>query len=388
MGKRQYRRLTALDVDRARAPGRYADGDGLFLLVDKDGAKRWVLRYSAKGRRRDLGLGSARIVTLAGARQKALDARRLLLDGADPIDARARTRLTPLFADYARALHSKIKGQWRNPKHAAQWLTTLEAYAFPVIGTMRLSEIEAPDVRRALEPIWLEKPETARRVRQRIGQVLDSAAADGHRSGDNPAKAAMAGHARPVRETERHAAMPYPEVPGFITALRGRDMFPLAALAFEFLILTAARTSEALGARWDEIDWEAKLWRIPGSRMKGKRLHEVPLAARPLAILKEARKHSGNGELIFPARSPDRPFSNMVFLQALKRMNVPYTSHGFRSSFRDWAAERTSYPRQLCEYALAHALADDVEAAYQRSTLLEQRRRLMADWAKFCGGAK
>lgn len=385
MGQRAYCRLTARKVAGLREPGRYADGDGLYLLIDPSGAKRWVLRYAFNGKRRDMGLGPARVVSLSDARTKALKAKQQILDGTDPISARKSERAVPRFDDYARALHEKIKCQWKNPKHAAQWLSTLEAYVFPVFGDWKLEQVDAPVIRRALEPIWLTKPETARRVRQRIAQVLDAGAAEGYRDGDNPARQAMAGHARQTKERNHHAAMPYSEIPAFIRAMQATEMQTLSKLAFELLILTATRTSEIIGARWDEVDLDARLWSIPGERMKRGRLHEIPLADRSVEILQEAHSVSGNAPLIFPNRRPDRPYSNMVFLTCMKRMELPFTVHGFRSGFRDWAAEKTDYPRRVCEYALAHGLENEVEAAYQRSTLLEQRRLLMKDWESFCG---
>ena len=230
----------------------------------------------------------------------------------------------------------------------------------------------------------MTKAETARRVRQRIAQVLDAGAADGYRDGDNPARQAMAGHARQTKERNHHAAMPYSEIPAFIRAMQATEMQSLSKLAFELLILTATRTSEIIDARWDEVNFEARLWSIPGERMKRGKLHEIPLTDRSIAILKQAQSISGKGVLIFPNRQPDKPFSNMVFLASLKRMDIAYTVHGFRSSFRDWAAEKTDHPRSVCEYALAHGLENEVEAAYQRSTLLQQRRKLMADWSAYC----
>ena len=388
LAARRYNRLTALRVQRLKDPGRYTDGDGLALVITPDGGKRWVFRYSIDGRRRDMGFGPARIVTLAEARTKAINCRKMILDGVDPLAHKRASRQIPYFGVYARELHAKIKHQWKNPKHAAQWLSSLETYAMPVIGEIRLNRIDAPLVRQVLTPIWYDKPETARRVRQRIAQVLDAAAADGFRHDANPASAAMAGLAKVKHVQGHHAAMPYAEVPTFVGNIRDTDMQTLSKLAFEFIILTAARTNEVLKSEWAEIDWENRLWRVPGDRMKAGRLHEVPLAERSLALLKEAEALSGNSALIFPRRPPDTAFSNMVFLTALRRMGIQYTVHGFRSSFRDWAAEKTAYPREIAEFALAHTIKSKTEAAYQRSTLLDQRRSLMEDWAEFLGRAK
>ena len=289
----------------------------------------------------------------------------------------------PTFAEAAEQVQEEHKASWENAKHAAQWIQTLRTYAFPHFGTRRVDQVETPDVLRALSPIWLTKPETARRVRQRIGTVLDWAKAAGHRTGDNPVEGVERGLPKQGERAEHHAALPYAEVPAFVADLRAGERGELARLAFEFLILTAARTSEVLGAEWQEIDDTEALWTVPARRMKKRREHRVPLSARALAILTEAKSLAGDSALIFPGRSGTKPLSNMVFEMALRRKKLPITTHGFRSSFRDWAAETTNFPREVAEMALAHVVENRVEAAYRRGDLLAKRRDMMEQWATF-----
>lgn len=382
--------LTAVQVKNLTEPGRYADGDGLFLVVGPTGARKWVLRVQRDNRRRDIGLGSARHVGLAEARQAASDMRSALREGRDPVaerKARRKAQALPTFEEAARTVHGEFKAGWRNDKHAAQWLSTLETYAFPTIGKLKVDQLSAPDVVGVLSPIWLEKPETARRVRQRIGTVLDWAIAHQHRTAGNPV--AAVGKALPKqRDNGGHfTALPFADLPDFMAKLRAGTE-GLAELALEFLILTAARTGEVLGARWPEIDLEAAQWTIPAGRMKAGRAHVVPLPARCVAILKRAQElHSGRGDVVFESR-PTKGFSNMVFAMKLRRMGVAATVHGFRSCFSDWAAERTNTPREVVEMALAHTIKNKVEAAYRRGDLLVKRRKLMEAWETFCGGAK
>jgi integrase len=376
--------LTAVQVRQTKVPGRHADGNGLYLLVEPSGAKRWVLRTIVHGRRRDIGLGSARLVSLAEAREKANLYRKTARAGGDPIAERRKAHvLMPTFEQSARLVHAHHSGAWRNPKHAAQWINTLGQYVFPVFGRRRLDQIDSADVLKALSPIWLSKPETARRVRQRIRAVFDWAKAAGHRTGDNPVDGI--GRALP-RHTDRgrhFAAMPYTEVPKFLRALRESGMDETTKLAFEFLILTAARTGEVLGARWDEVNLGSALWTIPAARTKTRREHRVPLAPRAVEIVRRAREVSAGSDFLFPGRSVHKPLSNMVFLKALERMKLDVTAHGFRSAFRDWAAERTSFPNEVAEMALAHTIKDKAEAAYRRGDLLEKRRALMKTWCDY-----
>ncbi len=388
-GRHPEKALTTVQVRALKSPGRYADGHGLYLVVDPSGAKRWLLRIVVQGRRRDIGLGSAGLVSLTEAREKALTYRKTARDGGDPLAERKKAQATlPTFAEAAELVHAEHQFTWKNSKHAAQWITTLRTYAFPHLGSKRIDQIETPDVLRALSPIWLTKPETARRVRQRIGMVLDWAKAAGHRSGDNPIDGVAKGLPKQGEREEHHAALPYAEVPAFVTrlcAISGQG--EVSRLAFEFLILTAARTGEVLGAQWSEIDEAEALWIVPAARMKAGREHRVPLSLRAQAILCRA-KNLGGGDLVFPGRSATRPLSNMVFLMMLRRMGMTITAHGFRSSFRDWAAEATILPREVAEMALAHTVENRVEAAYRRGDLLAKRRGLMEDWAAFCGDGR
>ena len=384
-GRHPEKALTTVQVRALKTAGRHADGHGLYLVVDPSGAKRWLLRIVVQGKRRDIGLGGASLVTLAEAREKALAYRKTARDGGDPLAARRRAQVTvPTFAEAAETVHAEHKATWRNAKHAAQWITTLRTYANPHFGTKRVDQIETPDILRALSPIWLTKGETASRVRQRISTVLDWAKAAGHRSGDNPVEGVTRGLPRQGEREEHHAALPYAEVPAFFARLRAMSgQGEIGRLAFQFLILTAARTGEVLGACWSEIDMAGALWAVPASRMKAGREHRVPLSGRAVEVLTQAKVLAGDSALVFPGRDGVKPRSNMVFSMALRRMKVQVTAHGFRSSFRDWAAEATNLPREVAEMALAHTIENRVEAAYRRGDLLSKRRELMAQWAVF-----
>lgn len=389
-------RLSALKCDRITKPGMYADGGNLFLQVKYEGVKSWVFRYRLRGRKtaRDMGLGSYISVTLEHARRKAAAARAQLADDVDPLEARRADRAQKAL-DAARVVSFKEaatryidthKAGWRNEKHAAQWLATLEAYAFPTLGRLPVAGVDVGAVIKVLEAIWLEKPETAGRVRGRIEAILDWAKARGYRTGENPARwKGNLDHLLParskVRRVEHHAALAYVEIGAFTRDLREQE--GNSARALEFLILTCARTSEVLGATWDEIDFENALWTVPAHRIKAGKEHRVPLSSRALAILK-GQTRAGSAHL-FPGGRPGRPLSNMALLMLLGRMDRDdLTAHGFRSTFRDWCAERTNYPNEVAEMALAHTVGDKVEAAYRRGDLFDKRRRLMADWAKFC----
>lgn len=377
-----YRALSAIKVKSLTVPGRYADGNGLYLLIDPNGAKRWVLRTVVHRRRRDIGLGSVRLVSLAEARARASELRKIARSGGDPIAAR-RSVAIPTFAEAARKTHEEHKHSWHNDKHAAQWINTLSQYVFPVFGDTPVDRLDTPDVMRALAPIWLTKPETARRVKQRIGTVFDWAKSRGFRGGDNPINGVAKGLPRQTTRAEHFQAIPYKDIPGFLKTLRSSASSEIVCLAFEFLILTAARTSEVLQAHWDEVDVEQAIWTIPAARMKARREHRVPLANRAIEILERARVLSVGSDFVFAAGTIERPLSNMVFLMTLRRVGVDSTAHGFRSAFRDWAAECTNFPRDICEMALAHTIKSKAEAAYRRGDLLEKRRGLMAAWEAF-----
>ena len=383
-GRHPDKALTATKVRQLSKPGRYSDGNGLYLIVDPSGAKRWNLRTVVHGRRRDMGLGGIKLVSLAEAREKALYYRKIARDGGDPlVEKRREQRFVLTFEEAARAVHTERLAAWRNSKHATQWINTLATYAFPFFGNRRVDQIETPDVLRALASIWLTKPETARRVKQRIGVVFDWAKAAGHRTGDNPVDGVLKGLPRQPELVRHHAALPYSEIPSFVRSLRKQRKSQITRLAFEFLILTAARTNEVLLANWDEIDLDRKLWTIPAERMKVGREHRVPLGARSQKILRRAKLLAADSELVFPGNTPGKSMSNMVFLMMLRRMGLNVTAHGFRSAFRDWAAECTSFPREVCEIALAHTIKSKAEAAYRRGDLLEKRRHLMIEWDAF-----
>jgi integrase len=389
-GKHPEKALTAVAVNKATKPGRYADGNGLYLFIDQSGAKRWVLRTVVRGRRTDIGLGSVRLVPLAEAREKALIYRKLAREGGDPIAIRRREMIVvPTFSEAAEKVHAEHKAGWKNDKHAAQWLATLKEYAYPTFGTKRVDSIDTADVLKVLSPIWMTKPETARRVRQRIGTVLDWAHAAGHRAGENPVRTVNRGLPKQVdkKQASHFSALAWADVPKFMQQLRAMEVGEGTRLAFEFLILSVARTSEVLGATWVEIDLENKLWTIPASRMKAAKEHRVPLAPRCVEILQRAKVIGGGSEYIFPGRSLTKPLSNMVFLMTLRRMKLDITAHGFRSAFSDWASERTNFPHEVREAALAHTIKNRVEAAYGRGDLLDKRRDLMETWAAFATGA-
>jgi len=376
--------LTAVQVRQLKKPGRHADGNGLYLVVESTGAKRWVLRTIVRGRRRDIGLGSAKLVPLAEARETAATYRKTARAGGDPIAEHRNARMeAPTFAEAARLVHEQHARAWRNSKHAAQWINTLANYVFPHFGPRRVDEVEQADVLRALAPIWLAKPETARRVRQRIRAVFDWAKGAGHRLCDNPVDGVARALPRQNDRVVHHAAMPYDQVSAFVAAIRTSRVSEVTQLAFELLVLTGTRTSEIIGARWEEFDLKNGIWTIPAARMKSKREHRVPLARRAVEIVARATQLAAGSEFVFPGRSARQPLSNMVFLKALERMEFDVTAHGFRSAFRDWAAEQTNFPREVCEAALAHTIKDKTEAAYQRGDLLEKRRELMMAWSEY-----
>lgn len=388
MGRHPEKALTALRARTLNEPGRYADGNGLYLVVDPSGAKRWLLRTVAQGRRRDIGLGGLSLVSLAEAREQAAIYRKIARAGGDALAERRKARTTvPTFSQAAELVYAEHKAGWRNEKHAQQWINTLRQYVFPAIGQRRVDHIDTPDLLKVLGPIWLTKPETARRVRRRIGTVLDWAKAAGHRSGENPVSGVTKGLPKQNAQNQHFAAMPFAEVPTFMQRLRAAENRSIGSLAFEFLILTACRTGEVLGTTWSEFDLEQEVWVVPADRMNAKRAHRLPLTPSCLEILRRVQPLTTGKKFVFVSRTGDCPLSNMVFAQTLKRMRVPFTAHGFRSSFRDWAAECTSFPREVAEMALAHTVGNKVEAAYRRGDFFEKRRELMRAWATYVGGA-
>lgn len=398
--------LTAAKVRTAK-PGRYGDGNGLYLFVKPNETRFWVFRYVLQGRMREMGLGRAGAepggVSLAEARGRAGELMRLVRGGSDPLAQREADEVAAKAASQEAAIRAITfravveqyvaahEAAWRNPKHRQQWRNTLAAYAFPVFGDMPVADVETGHVLAALEPVWREKPETAVRLRGQIKSVLDYARVREWRTGENPAR--WRGHldkllpARGrVAPVEHHAALPWREIAPFMSALRGQA--GMAARALAVVILTAARTGEVLGATWGEMDVRGEVWTIPAARMKAGKEHRVPLSRPVLDILHEMAKLHARGTsnaYVFPGAKPGQKLSIMAMAMVLRRMVRPdLTVHGFRSSFRDWTSEATTCPREVAEAALAHTLGDKVEAAYRRGDLFEKRRVLMTDWAEFC----
>lgn len=391
--------LSALQVQRLRKPGLHAIGGvpGLYLQVLPSGARTWILRAVVGGKRRDMGLGGYPAVTLAQVRDKARTARDAIDRGIDPIAQRiaaqsalAASRGAEITFDEATRKFLEAKSaEWKNAKHAMQWANTLEAYASPVIGKIQVRDVTLAHVVKILEPIWTTKTETATRLRGRIESVLDWATVRGFRKGDNPAR--WKGHLDKIlpkpgklAKVVHHAALPVDEMGAFMRNLRKRE--GIAARALEVLILTAARSGEVRGMLWDELDLEAAVWTVPADRMKMGKEHRVPLSDRVLEVLR-ALPRIADCPLVFPAPRVGT-LSDMSLTAVIRRMEVNATAHGFRSTFRDWAAEQTNYAREVAESALAHTIGNQVEAAYRRGDLLEKRRRMMEDWAKFCDTVK
>lgn len=406
MPKKLSNALTPLAVKNAK-PGRHADGNGLHLLVKESGARSWVYRFMLKGRSRDIGLGAAAgpdAISLSTARDLGSALRLKVKAGIDPLAERHREAADALAAAQAAQIAgitfkavaedyiTANEESWRNAKHRQQWANTLATYVYPVIGELPVADIGTAHVLQILEPIWKAKAETASRVRGRMETILDAAKARGYRDGENPAR--WRGHiaqilpARARLTRGHHKAMAYEKIPDFVAKLRERDA--TAALALEFAILTAARTGEVIGATWQEVDLEKAVWAIPAKRMKAGKEHRIPLSPRAASILKEVRPLNTKGEEeapLFPTASGK--LSGMAMSMLLRRMKIDVTVHGFRSGFRDWSAECTSYAHEVCEMALAHVIGNKAEAAYRRGDLFDKRRRLMADWATYCatGGA-
>lgn len=376
--------LTATRIKTLSEPGRYVDGDGLMLVVWPSRSRSWVLRALIDGKRRDIGLGSLKVITLAEAREKVHGIRRDIARGIDPIAEKKKVvDPVPTFRDAAHRLHAEHRASWKNGKHQAQWINTLETYAFPLLGDRPVDQIEGPIIRDALAPIWVTKPETARRVRQRIGAVLDWSYVKGYRKSEAPMRSLSKGLPRQPRKDGHFAAMPYSDVPAFIARLRER--VSVGRVALEALILTAARSGEIRGATWPEVDLDAGLWSVPAERMKMARPHHVPLAPQAAEVVERAKAFGAPcTDLVFPGQSLVRPISDMTLMKVMRDFELPYTVHGFRSAFRDWVAEETSYPGEIAEAALAHAIPNKVEAAYRRTDFLEKRRALMREWADFC----
>ena len=391
---RTAKRLTTVKVNGLRKAGLFADGDGLYLQITPTGSKSWVFRYKSNGRARDMGLGPISAVNLAQAREKAAECRRQRSEGKDPLEARkaavagarAAEAQRTTFREAAEQLLAAHEAGWRNARHRQQWRNSLATYVHPVIGDISVAAVDKALVLKILEPLWRTKPETASRVRGRIERVLVAAKARGQRDGENPARwrghlDAILPRRSKVQVVQHYPALPYRELPTFMNELRERQ--GITPRALEFTILTVARTGAAIGTRWAEIDLSEATWTVPASRMKGGKVHVVALSKRAVAILCELSQ-ARIGEFVFPGIKPRHPLSSMAMLMLLRDMRSGLTVHGFRSSFKDWCAEQTSFPNFLSEAALAHVVADKVEAAYRRTDLLERRRELMEAWARFC----
>lgn len=388
--------LTALQVKNAKPGDRLTDGGGLRLDVDQNGNRAWVFRFTSPvtSKERYAGLGSAADVPLAQARDAAQEARSLVRNGIDPIEHRNAQRKAAkveasrsiTFKAYAEQFISGREAGWKNPKHRQQWRNTLRDYAYPVIGHMPIADVDTASVLSVLRPIWQDTPESASRLRGRIESILSAAKAEGLRAGENPA--AWRGHLdqvlvsrKKVRAIVHHPALPYASLPAFMASLRADTSG--ASLALQFIILTAARYSEAAFADWREIN--GRSWTVPGARMKSKRPHTVPLSDAAMAVLEIAREQYGDTGMIFPGMRDGRPISDVALAKAIKRHGTePATTHGFRSTFRDWAGDKTTFPREVAEAALAHVIGDETEEAYRRGDALEKRRELMAAWAVYC----
>lgn len=380
--RRPEKALTAQAVKAATAPGKYFDGHGLYLRVDANGARFWVQRITIRGKRCELGLGAPSLVTLAEARAKALENRKLARAGGDPLQAKREAQAILTFEEAARKVHALHKPTWKNEKHAAQFLATLETYTFPKLGRVKVQDVTTADVLGVLMPIWTTIPETARRVRQRIGTVMKWAIAQGWRQ-DNPAENISKALPKVSKAPEHRKALPYAEVAGCIEAVKASGAGLSTKLALEFLVLTAARSGEVRDARWSEIDLTAQVWEIPAERMKMKRPHRVPLSPRAVAILEQAKALDDGSGLVFPGTKTGRALSDMTLSKLVKELGFAADVHGFRTSFRTWAQERTSYPREVAEAALAHLTGDAVERAYARSDVFDKRRKMMVAWAAY-----
>ena len=374
-------KITTKFVENVTEAGKYYDLHGLFLHVRPSGAKKWLQRYTFNGRRREIGLGSAKIVTVSTARKKAYQNLVIVSEGKDPIEDNKQDKIIPKFEEAARTVYEANRPTWRNAKHAAQFITTLETYAFPVIGNMPVKDINSTHVLQILSPIWVTKSETARRIRQRLSTVFKWCVAKQWRV-DDPADIAIA-QALPSQKKKvtRRKSISYNEVADFLDTVSKSSAGLNTKLGIEFLILTATRSGEVRNARWDEVD--GSLWTIPAERMKAEVAHRIPLPSRCMEILASAKEISQGSGYIFEGTKPNKPLSENTFNKLMKELGLDVHAHGFRTSFRTWTQEKTNYPREIAEAALAHSLSDKAEAAYARSDLLEKRAEMMEAWAQF-----
>ena len=379
-------KLTAKFVEHVSDAGKYYGQYGLFLHVRRSGAKKWLQRYTFKGRRREIGLGSAQIVSVATARKNAYQNLVLVSEGIDPIEDKKQDSLIPKFEAAARKVHEENRPTWRNAKHAAQFITTLETFAFPVIGNLSVTEINSSHILRILSPIWVTKAETAKRVRQRLSTVFKYCVAQQWRT-DDPANIAIVEALPNLKKKVQHRkSISYNDIAAFIETVSNSSAGLSTKLGLEFLILTATRSGEVRNARWDEVN--GSLWTIPAERMKAGVAHRIPLPSRCMEILQEAQTISQGSGFIFEGTKPSKPLSENTFNKLMKELGLEVHAHGFRTSFRTWTQEKTNYPREIAEAALAHSLRDKAEAAYARSDLLEKRTEMMEAWANFISASK
>ncbi|WP_076522985.1 tyrosine-type recombinase/integrase [Paracoccus saliphilus] len=375
-------RLSAVFVKSVKEPGKYGDGNGLCLIVSATGAKRWEQRLTIQGKRCDCGHGSLALVSLAEAREKAVEYRRIASAGGDPRKEKDRNAEIPTFEAAAREVHQGLLGSWSNDKHGNDFINSLSMYAFPKIGSVLVSEVGSSELLKVLTPIWTTKNETARRVFQRMETVLKWAAAKEWRDG-TPGDVTLQGLPKVRRKKANRKALPYTQVHKLVSDLRGSNAMTQTKLCLEFIIMTATRSAEARYAVWSEIDLEKGTWTIPASRIKMRRDHTIPLSPRAVQILKDAHFLYGDEGYVFPGARKNRPLSDVALSGRVKELGYDATVHGFRTSFRTWTQERTAFPREICESALAHLVGDEVERAYARSDLLEKRRELMEAWADY-----
>ena len=385
-GRQPHHALSTAFVRNVAQAGRYCDGDGLYLDVQPTGTRSWVQRLVIRGRRRELGLGGFPLVPLKDARAQALANRRLARAGGDPLAEKRRIKSMPTFAAAAEQVLAQMRPGWRNPKHGKDWMSSMTRFAFPRLGKLPVSEVTSADVVETLRTVWHERPATARRVRQRISTVMEWAVAMDYRN-DNPCER-IGPVLGPQQDLVQHMrALPHRDVAAAVETVRVSGAAHVVKLAFEFLVLTAVRSGEVRGAQWAEIDTADHVWTVPATRTKAKREHRVPLCRRAEQVLNAARALSNGNPLVFPSVRGKR-LNDMALSGLLKTLEISAVPHGFRSTFRDWAAEETNHPREVVEAALAHVVQNKVEAAYARSDLFERRRQLMDDWAAYVGGGR
>ena len=377
--------LTALKIKKLTIPGRYADGNNLYLEVDKSGARRWTLRVTILGRRRDMGLGGISTVSLEEARELAYQYRKIARSGGDPILERQKNRgLQTTLIYCTKKVHAINLPTWKNEKFAKQWLSSLEHHVFPTIGKLPISQVTSADILRVLTPIWNTKGDTAKKIKQRLRMIIKWARAQGYFQGDDPVELAEQALPKQLKSDDHHKSLEFEKLPEMISNLRKSKISLTTKLALEFTILSACRTSEVLNAKWEEIDLTKLIWSIPSERMKGGKVHQVPLTDRMTVILNDCKKLKTNNDLLFPSEINGEALSNNTMRLALKkRLKVDATVHGMRSSFKDWASETTNFANEVSEMALAHTISNKTELAYRRRTLIEKRRHLMQKWSDY-----